>query len=141
MTDTDKSSSLLPDRCPDCGTVRETRKCDDCDTTAVVIDCGHYKQPTDIAVSAYLPYFHVCDACEATREGIHAAERLGQTYAAAALDVGDLDRLDLIPRSPLPTDYDAAAKELGRPLTDDERAKLLAAYVSQIGYVFAQWGR
>jgi len=35
--------------CPDCGTPAALRTCDTCDTSAWIIDCGHYAQPRPIA--------------------------------------------------------------------------------------------
>jgi hypothetical protein len=57
----------LPDSCPcGCGTEREERTCDECGTTATVIDCGHYRQPA--AISAMPGGRDLCDDCFAEEE-------------------------------------------------------------------------
>lgn len=53
--------------CPTCHVNAETRTCTDCGKTAVVIDCGHYAQPCEIAASKR-DGAPVCEACEAVRD-------------------------------------------------------------------------
>ena len=48
--------------CKDCGQTAETRQCEECGKTAIVIDCGHYRQPAEIAASD-IDGRAVCDDC------------------------------------------------------------------------------
>jgi hypothetical protein len=49
------------ERCNVCGVGAESRICAECGYTAVVIDCGHYTQPAEVAADAYgRP---VCSTC------------------------------------------------------------------------------
>lgn len=43
------AARLEPAACPECGARAETRTCDGCGRSAVVIDCGHQAQPQPIA--------------------------------------------------------------------------------------------
>jgi hypothetical protein len=73
----------LPGCCPcGCGTEREERTCDECGTTAAVIDCGYYRQPA--AISAMPGGRDLCDTCFAQEEQKPKTPRTAHTEWTAS---------------------------------------------------------
>jgi hypothetical protein len=81
--DATPEDDMLPDACPACGCRQDERTCTDCGATAIVIDCGHFTQPAQIA-GEEMTGEPVCTDCQEVRRAARTA-RHAQEEAEDAL--------------------------------------------------------